>query len=270
MSYCCTGDFGDDGSGTDNSGFVPPDQSDVPASPLVLAPGMTVTPDPDEMYSKYYRLADLTQTSLPFPNLPLDQATQDNLRKLAQTLDVIRDRIGSFTIASVYRSPENQAALKHGAQGAASAKMAATHSYHSQGLAADITPTNNMTTKEFAQAIYQDELLKTMVGQIVDKAEGGQHSIHFSIQTRLFPKATPMKVASNGQYIRMTPTEIGSWLSSQALSPDDLSDVIPSEDQDDDDDEEENSGGLPSWAYIAGSAAALIGVLFAVKKFKKA
>jgi len=185
--YCC--DFGDEPF-TDGSGPIMP-----PSEPLAPLP-----PNPDELYSKYFTLRDLTVTSLPHPNLPLDPIAQDNLKLLGTLLDTIKDNIGSFTIASAYRSPENQAELQAGAQGAVSASMAIKKSYHSLGLAADITPTNGMSPTQFAQAIYTNELTNIQVGQIVDKSEAGQGSLHISIRTPKFPEATPM----DAHYVRLT------------------------------------------------------------------
>lgn len=197
----------------DSSPSAPQNASpEAPSSPVTPS---APPPDPNELYSKYFTLKQLTVTSLPYPNLPLDQTSQDNLRKLATFLDAIQDNVGSFVIASAYRSPENQAALQSGAGGATAASMAVSHSYHSMGLAADITPKNGMTPTEFAQAIYQNPVTSAIAGQIVDKSEGGNEtSLHISIQTPKFTKATPMYVVA-GQYYRMTPTQIGDWMSSK-------------------------------------------------------
>lgn len=195
--------------------------------PLVAAENppaqAVVSPDPNEQYSKYYTLAQLTVTSLPHPNLPLDSDSQNNLRKLGTFLDAIRDNVGDYAIASAFRSRENQAALQQGAGGAAAASMAIKNSYHSMGLAADITPKNGMTPTQFAQAIYQNPITAALAGQIVDKSEGGNEtSLHVSIQTNKFPNPTPMYVVA-GQYYRMTPTQIGDWLSSKMADADPIS-----------------------------------------------
>lgn len=232
---------------------------EVPATPLVLAP-TPIGPDPEEQYSHYFKLKDLCVTSLPYPNLPTDSASQNNLKKTAAALDVIQDEIGPFTLASVFRSPENQNALAHGAQGEASAVMAAhaKKSYHAQGLGADITPANGMTPTAFAQACYQNPKTAAVLGQIVDKSEGGQHSLHVSIQTSRFPKATPMRVAADGQYIRLTPQEITDWLAQRTGDTSILdTNTAPSDDQSGEDDEGDVTS--PPWGMILAGVAAALG-----------
>ena len=232
------------------------------AIPLVLAPepvAAAASVDPNEQYSKYFRLKDLTVTSLPYPNLPTDSATQNNLKQLASALDIVTDEIGPFTIASGYRSPENQAALSAGAQGAVSAQMAshAKKSYHAQGLAADITPGNGMSPTDFSQACYQNPRVSAVLGQIVDKSEGGQHSLHISVRTSRFPAATPMRVAADGQYVRLTPQEITDWIAKrQNLQSFDA--PVESAALDQTDEEDEGDVTSPPWAMIFGGLAALL------------
>lgn len=225
---CCSlGDMGDEPGVWDTvtSWFSSSESQPAPTASNTEVSAVPA-PNPDEMYSKYFSLRDLTVTSLPHPNLPLDKESQDNLRKLGTLLDAIRDNIGDFVIASAYRSPENQEALRQGAGGTTAAKMAAKKSYHSSGAAADITPKNGMNPTQFAQAIYLNPLTKVLIGQIVDKSgDGGETSLHISIPTSKFPKATPMYVVS-GQYYRMTEEQISNWLSS-SMPKEDI--VLPQE-----------------------------------------
>ncbi len=262
---CCDG-FGQEEPGffdslfSDSSTQPPAGSEDpsyvVPETPLVLAPELQpAPPNPLDQYSTYFKLADLTVTSLPYPNLPLDTLTQSNLRKLAACLDAIHDQIGAFAIASAYRSPENQDALRSGAQGGAASHMAVKKSYHSQGLAADLTPENGMTPTQFAQAIYNNPITNALCGQIVDKSEGGQHSLHISIRTPKFTIATPMYVGKDGQYYRMTKDEISAWQTSKMNQLDENIDV--SLDQGDEDFVFDDEG--MSLGKIAGFAAILAG-----------
>jgi hypothetical protein len=280
MNGCCPGDSGEFGqdapadsssspsfldslfSSSSTPADAPPADASyqVPSTPLVMAPA-PVGPDPEEQYSKYFKLKDLCVTSLPYPNLPVDSATQNNMKKLGEALDTIMDEIGPYTLASVYRSPENQAALSAGAQGAASAAMAshATKSYHAQGLAADLTPNNGMTPTAFAQACYQNPKVAALLGQIVDKSEGGQHSLHISIQTSRFPKATPMRVAADGQYVRLTPEEITNWIAQRSGDTSILDiNATPSDIQVDEDDEGDVTS--PPWALILAGLAGAAGL----------
>ena len=91
--------------------------------------------------------------------------------------------------------------------------MAVKNSYHSQGLAADITPTNGMTPSQFAAALYTSPNVNRQIGQITDKSEGGNEtSLHISLQTPRFPKATLMYVGDDKQYYRMSVSEVQTFL----------------------------------------------------------
>lgn len=278
MNGCCPEDedvsfegFGQDDSSTPASSSDPASGgvfstisswfSSTPAPPSSTAASEAAAPapDPNEMYSKYFNLGQLCVTSLPYPNLPLDAASQNNLRAMGACLDAIRDNIGSFTIASCFRSQENQTALTQGAGGAAAASMAIPKSYHSQGLAADLTPTNGMSPTQFAQACYSNPITKALLGQIVDKSEGSSEtSLHISIPTPKFPTATPMYVV-NGQYYRMTPTQIGDWMSSKITDLSDSSSVSLSQSADD------YVGDVtsgPPWLWIGAVLAAGLGASY--------
>lgn len=229
----------------------------APQTPLVIAPGAFV-PQPDEKISKYYKLKDLTKTSLPYPNLPENEEELENLRKMGTLLDAIRDQVGSFNIASVYRSQANQDYLRK------SSSMAVAKSLHSRGMAADITPTNGMTTRQFAQAIYNNELLKVMVGQLVDKAEGHQTSVHISLPTASFPSATPMYVGAAGAYYRYRGRDLEEW---QASS---LAEIIPTNEESDlvSDEEMEDDSSSKPWGLILGGTAVVGLVLWAYMRKK--
>lgn len=285
MKYydCCDG-FGQDASSdssdassdasSDSSPPVDVAESDAGSSiPLVLMSAQNPAPQASDQYSTYFTLGDLTVTSLPYPNLPTDSDSQANLKKLGAFLDAIQDNVGDFVIASAYRSPENQAALQSGAGGAAAASMAVSHSYHSLGLAADITPKNGMTPTQFAQAIYNNALCNSLCGQLVDKSEGGNEtSLHISIQTPKFTSCTPMYVVS-GQYYRMTKTQIGDWLSSQmtddAATPTDSAFTPdPSELLTDDDLNDYGTDWSTIAIYSALAGLAAFGLYYAGKKGK--
>jgi hypothetical protein len=279
MNGCCPGDeFGQDDSSGGGSWLSSLFSSDTPAPdastdtsapeagvstaipPLVAAPSSFDPGDPNQLLSKYFTLAQLTVTSLPNPNLPVDQTSFNNLKQTASLLDAIQDNVGPFTIASCYRSPENQLALSSGAQGAASAAMAAhaKKSYHVQGLACDLTPANGMTPTQFAQACYQNPSVAALMGQCVDKSEGGQTSLHVSVQTSQFPTCTPMYVGPDGQYYRMSPTQISAWIAQSSSSPDTLdSNIAVSDDQDTEDDVGDVTS--PPWGLIGAGVAAALG-----------
>lgn len=159
---------------------------------------------------RHFTMRDLTKTSLPYSNVP-DDATLERLKQWGPILDYLYDHIGPFTVASGYRSPDNQGALKGGAQGTSAAAMAASHSYHSTGEALDINPVG-MSLDDYFTKMIADRNLDSMIGQIVNKKEGGQNSLHISLITAKFPKATPMYVGDDGQYYRFTGDQIADWL----------------------------------------------------------
>lgn len=166
------------------------------------------------MLSKYFSLKDLTVTSLPGDNTPTPEALA-NLKKLAQVLDILKEKVGPFKIISAYRSPANQAALKSGAQGGASASQAANMSFHSLGLAADIVP-STMTANQYFTTIAADPSLKNMLGEIAVKTNGPYlnpaNTLHVSVAT---PNKTGvlMYVDAAGRYIRMAQDEVSQFLS---------------------------------------------------------
>lgn len=166
------------------------------------------------MLSKYFSIKDLTVTSLPGDNTPTPEALA-NLKKLAQVLDILREKVGPFKVISAYRSPANQAALKSGAQGGASASQAASKSFHSLGLAADIVP-STMTANQYFTAIAADSSLKNMLGEIAVKTNGPYlnpaNTLHVSVAT---PNKTGvlMYVDAAGKYIRMAQDEVSQFLS---------------------------------------------------------
>lgn len=116
--------------------------------------------------SKYYQVADLTPTSTGIANLPTNNELP-RLRKLASVLDILREEIGNFTIASAYRSP-----LVNSAVGGSST------SRHMAGDAADIIP-HTMTAEKYWVKILANERIKNMLGEISYKIP--QNSIHISL-----------------------------------------------------------------------------------------
>lgn len=166
------------------------------------------------MLSKYFSVKDLTKTSIAGDNSPTPEALA-NLKKLAQVLDVLTDKIGPFDVISAYRSPTIQSALKSGAQGGASASQAASKSFHSLGLAADIVP-KTMTANAYFSAIASNSAIKDMLGEIAVKTNGPYlnpaMTLHVSVATPT-KRGVLMYVNSAGSYIRLAADEVKSFLS---------------------------------------------------------
>lgn len=167
----------------------------------------------DEHLSPHFTVGDLTKSEtaqkLGISNYPDTTEAYNNLKKLAALYEVIWSRIGPFTTLSSYRNQAVQNALKAGAAGAESAKMAATASYHTLGIAGDITPTT-MKLEEFYTRLWNDAEVKKIIGQVAYKPT--QNAVHISFQTDKFPQATPMKVLSDGSYVRLDEEEKEAWL----------------------------------------------------------
>lgn len=165
------------------------------------------------LISKYFTLKDLTITSLKVDNTPTPEAVE-NLKKLGQVLDTLYDRVGPFTIISAYRSPAAQAALKSGEGGSASAAQAASKSFHSLGLAADIVPTK-MSANQYFTTIAENASLKNMLGEIAIKTNGPYlnpaQTLHISVATPM-KQGVLMYVNQAGQYIRMAGNEVSAFI----------------------------------------------------------
>lgn len=169
--------------------------------------------DPDEQLSAHFTLRDLTVTNAPpdqYPNIP-DEAQLANLRILAKALEVVYTKVGPFRIASAFRSQAVQNWIIHGGAGSTAAAMAVSVSYHTLGIAADVTP-ESLSVEEFFTRCYAIEAVRAVLGQIVNKAEGGQQSVHLSLPTDKFPEGTLMRVGEGGQYYRLTGNEISDYL----------------------------------------------------------
>lgn len=152
--------------------------------------------------------ASETATRLGLYNFPNAEELK-NLKELAVLLEFIWDKVGPFSILSGFRSQALQDALRSGAATAETAKMAVSKSYHCTGQAADITPTT-MSLDEFFVKLWTLPEFKSKIGQVAYKKS--QNSIHISTQTPTFPEPTPMKVMSDGSYVRLNETEKEQWL----------------------------------------------------------
>lgn len=156
--------------------------------------------------SKYFTLSDLTITSVQQPNVPTPEALE-NLKKLAALADLLYDQIGPFKVISGYRSPQVQSALKSGAGGSSAASQAATHSFHSLGMALDLVPTS-MTAQQFWAEIATRPELKNKLGEIAIK----QTALHISLATPN-KQGVLMYVDKAGKYIRMAADEVSAFVS---------------------------------------------------------
>lgn len=149
------------------------------------------------IHSQFFNEDELTATSSGIPNIP-DTSEESNLQLLANLLDYLKSNVGDFHIESGFRSPAVQQWLIGGGAGSDSAVQASPTSYHMQGKAADITPTD-MDVKDFYAKLISNPTLRNMMGEIALK----KNTVHLSIPTPT-KQGVPMIVNSAGQYIRYT------------------------------------------------------------------
>jgi hypothetical protein len=97
-----------------------------------------------------------------------------NLENLARMLTKIWDQIGPFSLASGYRTPELQAALRK------VTPQAAMRSWHVKGLAADIQPLSGDAEPYFAKLLASP--LYNQLGEVALKTDPNpDRTIHFSL-----------------------------------------------------------------------------------------
>lgn len=149
------------------------------------------------IHSQFFNEDQLTATSSGIPNTP-SADEEANLQLLANLLDHLKTVVGDFHIESGFRSQAVQQWLMTGGAGSDSMIQASPTSYHMQGKAADITPTD-MDVKDFYARLISDPTLRNMMGEIALK----KNTIHLSIPTAT-KQGVPMIVNPKGQYIRYT------------------------------------------------------------------
>lgn len=164
--------------------------------------------------SKYFTLEDLTQTSTGVKNIVTPEA-RANLVKLATVLDTLYDTIGPIRVISGYRSVAVQEALKGGAGGASAAAQAASKSFHSLGMAADIVPFTKSANQYLAD-IAANPKIKNLLGEIAIKSGGlpidkTGNTLHVSLATPT-KQGVLMYVDEAGRYIRMAADEVTAFL----------------------------------------------------------
>lgn len=150
-------------------------------------------------YSSYFSLADMSRSGAPYDNTPTGNALE-NLKSLGSALDSIYRLIGPFSIESAYRTPQVQAWLKSGGAGIDSMLQAATNSFHTQGMAADITPWS-MSAADYYAKIITDPTIRNMFGEIALK----NNTLHLSLPGA--GKVGVPMIVENGSYIRYSVDE---------------------------------------------------------------
>lgn len=157
-------------------------------------------------YSKYFTEAQLTATSHKEFQNNIPANLTNNMYILGSVLDLIYEKIGPFTLLSVFRSQALQDYLRlHGTP--TEQKQAATKSYHSTAQAADIYP-KTMGLVPFMAKMAQTPAVTSKIGAYALK-DGG---IHFDTDTTK-RVGVILKTTSEGPYVKMSPSEISSMIS---------------------------------------------------------
>ncbi len=164
-----------------------------------------VTTHSNPQLSKYFDYAKMTATSSGLPNLPPADVLA-TLRRLAQELDVLYERVGPFKIISAFRSQDLQDLLR------TQTNQAVARSGHTGGMAADIQPLSGDLKSYMARA-YSDPVVRPKFGAFALK----NNTIHVELPMPNAnpPKATltPMYVGTDGLYYRFSQTDLGKILS---------------------------------------------------------
>lgn len=156
--------------------------------------------------SAHYTLKNLTQTSQPVsaPNMPTTTDHFNNLKLLADALEMLDAKIGPFNIVSGFRTKELQNLLK-----SAGEPVATGTSYHEVGLGTDIYPTTMKIAEYFGLILADPELSKRFV-EIAIKPS--QNTIHLSVRAPGNTKAQKITNLTSKGYIQLTKDQIMSYV----------------------------------------------------------
>jgi len=170
--------------------------------------------DPKAKLSANYSLKDLTTTSqsLSRPNMPTTTEEFENLQLLADTLELLKSRIGPFSIVSAFRTGELQQALKSQGEPVSTGK-----SYHELGLGIDIYPTTMNITEYFGR-ILASSTLKNRFVEIAIKPS--QNTIHLAVRPVGSTKEVKvMGLDSKSVYKSLSLEDIARYAKPYATSP---------------------------------------------------
>lgn len=152
----------------------------------------------DRKVSKYFTVRDLSVTKTGITNFPGSEEIK-NLEKLGPALDILRDKIGPFTIHSAFRTPEVQAKVG----------STAKKSFHELGLAVDLTPTT-MNLEKYFTKILANPNISNLFGE--KSIKPSQNSIHLSIKVPGGPDKIMERLVS-GKYVALSDIKIAGLIS---------------------------------------------------------
>lgn len=194
----------------------------------------------DTKLTDKYELGDLTKTNqvLALPNLPTEQWVLNNLKLLAQDLEVLESQVGPFVIISGFRTEELQNLLK--AQGEPTGS--GSKSFHEVGRGVDIFP-STMDTNEFFGRLLANPQLRSMFAEIAVKPS--QNAIHLAINVPSDVRSPKiLGLNPQNQYATLSQQEIEFYVSKYTPQPEQVASEIAS------------SGGGISMKLVGGIAAA--------------
>lgn len=147
--------------------------------------------------TKHFTLEDFTKTSIKGVNNTPDSVQLQNIRRLADMLEEIFNKVGPFTITSGFRSKELNSKLA-----GENAQVSST-SFHMTGEAADITPVGIKGARIFMADIIR---AKIPYGELYVKT----NTIHISL-----PTSTKRNVAGevvNDKYYKFSTEQLADFL----------------------------------------------------------
>lgn len=164
----------------------------------------------DTYLTENFKISDLTVTNTGIPNTVAESA-QSNLAKLAEVLELIKEYVGDFWIASAYR---NEAVNK--------AVGGSSTSRHKYGEAADIAPTG-MSPEAFWVELIANPLIKERLGEISLKKH--QNTIHLSLPyyntygycVKGSPRVADKDITGKVTYRSLTSSEVENYLNKYGL-----------------------------------------------------
>jgi hypothetical protein len=125
----------------------------------------------DKQLTPKYKLSDLVKTNTGISNVP-PSTLLPKITSLAKMLETLTSAVGPFRLESAYRSQAVQDKL-----GETNAQAAAK-SLHTEGIAADVSPTT-MKADEFFRIIANKPEISSKLGEIAVKKD----SLHISLPT---------------------------------------------------------------------------------------
>lgn len=155
--------------------------------------------------SSKYTVGDLSATSKPVtqPNLPSTNEQLNNLKLLADALEMLERSIGPLSIISGFRTAELQNLLKSQGDPVASGK-----SYHEVGLGVDIYPKSMKIAEYFGRILANPSLMSRFIEVSIKPT---QNTIHLAVKPLGDTRAAKVLSLTSSGYKAMSLEEIKKY-----------------------------------------------------------